>query len=112
MSLSRAYQPARPTIRTLAQPQCCYACGQSLAPQLFRGKRQQTFELILANPGINATQLTSIVYAADPGGGPNDTSTLRTMLKAMKPILTANGYILDSRAGRTGGYTLRTNEAP
>jgi hypothetical protein len=110
MTTARAFQPTRPTLRTLARPQCCYACGASLSPQLFRGNRQKAFELILANPGINATQLTATIYANDPNGGLADTSSLRSMLKHMKPTLLHNGYVLDWKAGRTGGYTFRTNE--
>jgi hypothetical protein len=92
------------------RPHLCPTCQRPFPPSLVvHGPvRQRVVDLIANRPdGITRGELLSLVYAADPDGGPSTPNVISVLVKCANKELEAQGYrIAPAWLGRGARYRL------
>jgi hypothetical protein len=86
----------------------CPCCGQSLPPKIVVNGpvRQRIVDILASRPaGITADELTGLVYAEDPNGGPENHS-IRVHIWHLNRFLARQCYQIKSTRGPAARYQL------
>ena len=83
--------------------QFCSCCGQLIVPEVVLPPvKQRIFETVSRRPGIDAENLRALVWADDPGGGPEDRKVLHVHVHQLNQRLTPLGIAV--RGHPSNGY--------
>ncbi len=86
-------------------PARCPCCGQPVIPPVALPPiKQQILDVVRRRPGIDAEALRSLVWAHDPGGGPEDRKVIHVHIHQLNRLLSPHGIVV--RGSRSGGYRI------
>jgi DNA-binding response OmpR family regulator len=85
-------------------PARCPCCGHSVIPPVALPLiKQQILDVVRRRPGIDAEALRCLVWAHDPGGGPEDRKVIHVHIHQLNRLLSPHGIVVRSRSG---GYRI------
>lgn len=88
----------------------CPHCGQIIPPKVtFQGPiTRAIYDYVTNRPyGVTTEQIVRFVYAHDPNGGPEDSSTVRVLIYRMNKVLKNHGVKISCPKGQGGVYAMR-----
>jgi hypothetical protein len=87
----------------------CECCKQSLAPRIFLDRRQDVFELILANQGINSPTIIKTLWGDDETTI-DATYFRRHYIRHLRHHLPKFNYRIESKDGPMGGFKIYSTD--